>query len=397
MNPTSGAKTYSLAWIKWIAFFVVIAAVGVLGAFRLLARPGSQGSVLGEAMYKEKGIWANKYKAGDGWSHNVNVGQRGLGKNITPKDIQAIAGLKDIGYLTINGPGGAWVADVLKEVAALRSARVVQLSNGALDDTAMDALNKFVNLPTLAFFQESGAGRALARLQNQSVAHLTLMSCDLDDKALAGLNPELRLESISLLGNPKIRGEGLDKVAAIKTLKRLRLDGVGVESAGLVHFKDHPNLESLTLTDTRLAGKDLQAIGSNKALKTLSLDGKGFSDAALEAIGGLENLDALTLMNTSVTEQGLAHLKGAKNLKDVTLGLKLSETGIRNLASLPNLEKIKASIPTLTTDMVREVAALKSLKVLDPWQPTPNIDAELLRELAATNPNLKVIQEKLRK
>jgi hypothetical protein len=228
-------------------------------------------------------------------------------------------------------------------------------------------------------------------LKNPSIRQLTVGLSNLDDQALAGLSPDLRLESLALSGNPDLRGHSFDRIAAIKTLKKLALEGAGVEGIGLVHLKDHPNLEYLSLFATRIAGKNLQALARNTALKVLRLDGKEIGDDALQALGGFEHLEELTLY-TAVTDTGFAFLKGANNLKVLTTNRPLTETSVRHLAALPKLEELKAPLPALTKALVRELAALTSLKVVDPRRIFPPEQAALLQELSLAKRPLLVRQ-----
>lgn len=385
-------------WMKWTFLFILLLSVATYGFCYFLENHDPNypwSGDLGRTM-KAKGVHVHKFQKEGAWRYHVTIiANQTPASGLEWNEIETIASLNRIDGLHIQGPGGPWVTSLLNAVRELEGTKSITLNQVRLDDTSVDVLNKFESLSHLTLISVPNA-RLLSRLNNPTIVNLSLTNTYIQDADLAVLSPSLRLESLEIHGSPYLTGENFDKLAAMKTLKKLRLHHLGVDGDALAFFKDHPTLESLSLSHTQVSGRDLREIARNKALRALYVEGTMSANTALKAIGGAENLETLVLQNNNLgTEQGLAHLKGAKNLKVLQLNVSITEDGIRYLEELPNLQELRAFI-RINRPVIRELAKLKNLKNLDTIQPSPPGNSEMHRELRAAIPNLTVITGQLR-
>src|SRR5262249_47620097 len=80
------------------------------------------------------------------------------------------------------------------------------------------------------------------------------------------------------LGSVGLSEAGLDAVATLKTLRRLRLNGTVVSAHGLERLKDLPMLEWLELENCKRVGDDaVPVLASFPALQMLDLTGTAFT------------------------------------------------------------------------------------------------------------------------
>lgn len=98
-------------------------------------------------------------------------------------------------------------------------------------------------------------------------------------------------------------------------LKELILHGANFSDEFTPHLRDLKELDSLSLTCTRITDKGLENLKGLKSLEFISLVGtKGITDAGFRQLP-LKNLRFLNLDDTKVTDKGIAALKDAHDLE----------------------------------------------------------------------------------
>ncbi len=139
-------------------------------------------------------------------------------------------------------------------------------------------------------------------------------------------------------------------------LTHLTLDS-GIRD-GLSILSSCPNLEGLTVTNTRLTDADMEAIGSLKKLTALTLSGCSLSSiAVLDGHAQLEYLDL-----SSNTLRNLTPLVGMPDLKTLLLGSN-ALTDLSALQGLSKLETLDVSYNSLST--LSPLYGIAGLKVLN--------------------------------
>jgi hypothetical protein len=163
--------------------------------------------------------------------------------------------------------------------------------------------------------------------------------CGLTDSDVAYLKGLKGLEWLALNRN-SITDAGMRHLAAIGTLRALRLEDTEVTDAGLVHLKGLVRLEVLSLKRTGVTGSGFKHLTELPLLRHLNLDGSLVDDTAVVDLKGLICLRELRLRDTLISEDGLAPLRGLIKLEHLQLGdLKVSPTAVADLeTAIPGLD-----------------------------------------------------------
>lgn len=134
----------------------------------------------------------------------------------------------------------------------------------------------------------------------------------------------------------------VERIAAIKTLKRLDLSLTYVSDRGVERLKALDQLEDLNLyaaefiTDAAIA-----SLRGHRQLKTLNLRGTDVTDTSLSFVAELPQLKSLDISFTQISDVGLEHLAPLAQLEELNLGgNKISGVGLHVLKLLPKLRKL---------------------------------------------------------
>ena len=270
--------------------------------------------------------------------------------------------------------------------------------------------------------------RSLKVIHLQGHEHFT-------DEGLAHLTQLPRLEDLTISGRasreprsaPAITDRGMASLRRIQTLKRLLLDDCRISGAGLDALSQLPILEALELNETSLTFEDLQHLNGfqnlkdfrlftvpdhagrptlrafrslrsleslrlpNKAnarrpddtldfdpaefahlsgltkLKTLEYSGR-LTDTGLKHLASLTAMVNLDLRNADVTDDGLRYLSGMKNLDNLTIGGRITDEGLRHLATLKSLRVLQLNTRTVSLEGVKWLwERLPSLQIVPPF------------------------------
>ena len=161
---------------------------------------------------------------------------------------------------------------------------------------------------------------------------------------------------------------------------------VGATNKALAAVLGRPNLQSLTLHDTRIDDAGLTAVAACRALKRLQLNGTPITDAGLVHVGGLTTLEDLNLTGTRTTDAGLIHLKPLVRLKRLafnstaisfagviglfvggqnrTLVEALAALGLAGFNERGEVVTVHAEDTPFGDDQMRQLGALPSLREL---------------------------------
>lgn len=118
-------------------------------------------------------------------------------------------------------------------------------------------------------------------------------------------------------------------LAALRSLRTLRLNHSTIQPDALALLASHPDLQVLELVRTNI------------------------DDTALATIGEYRHLTTLDIRNNDITDVGAAHLLKLKNLKVLSLGgTSISDVTVRRLQQCPSLRYVNFS-STETTPQAR--------------------------------------------
>jgi internalin A len=136
--------------------------------------------------------------------------------------------------------------------------------------------------------------------------------------------------------------DDVERVAQLKTVKRLDLSFTYVTDAGVQNLQQLPDLEDLTL-DTVEALTDAAAsyLRADKHLRRLVLRGTDITDVGMPYLSALTGLKSLDLSHTMVGDVGLESLPALSELEELNLGgTRITGTNLNFLKLLPKLRKL---------------------------------------------------------
>jgi hypothetical protein len=134
----------------------------------------------------------------------------------------------------------------------------------------------------------------------------------------------------------------VERIATIKTLKRLDLSLTYVSDRGVERLKALDELEDLNLSSAEfITDAAVAFLRGHRQLKTLNLRGTDVTDTSLTYIAELPQLKSLDIAFTQITDVGLEHLASLAQLEELDLGgNKISGVGLHVLKLLPKLRKL---------------------------------------------------------
>ena len=139
----------------------------------------------------------------------------------------------------------------------------------------------------------------------------------------------------------------MSDLATLKELRELDLSESIVGNSGLESLAKLPKLEKLNLWGTRVGDAGMKYLATMTSLKTLNLDRVGspsdnvvLTDDGVKQLASLENLESLHLGNAQIGKAAMESLAALKKLKrlDIPFCQKVSAEDVENLtAALPEL------------------------------------------------------------
>ena len=134
----------------------------------------------------------------------------------------------------------------------------------------------------------------------------------------------------------------LERIAAVKTLKRLDLSLTYVSDQGVERLKALDQLEDLNMSAAEfITDAAIAFLRGHRQLKTLNLRGTDVTDTSLSYVAALPQLKSLDISFTQISDVGLEHLASLAELEELHLGgNKISGVGLHVLKLLPKLKTL---------------------------------------------------------
>ena len=134
----------------------------------------------------------------------------------------------------------------------------------------------------------------------------------------------------------------VERVAAIKTLKKLDLSLTYVSDAGAEAIGKATQLEELNLfTAEFITDSAIAFLRGNTNLRVLNLRGTDVTDTSMEYVSRLSNLRSLDISFTQIADVGMEHLAPLSQLEELNVGgMKISGSALHVLKYLPNLKRL---------------------------------------------------------
>ena len=134
----------------------------------------------------------------------------------------------------------------------------------------------------------------------------------------------------------------VERVAAIKTVRRLDLSLTYASDRGVERLKALDRLEELNLSSAEfITDAAIAFLRGHRQLRTLNLRGTDVTDTSLSYVAELPQLQSLDISFTQISDVGLEHLASLARLEELNLGgNKISGVGLHVLKLLPKLKKL---------------------------------------------------------
>lgn len=180
--------------------------------------------------------------------------------------------------------------------------------------------------------------------------------------------PNLR-NLVLLYGN--FDNAGLEKIAAVKTLRLLDLRGcAAITDEGLACVKNMENLIVLKLRCTAVTNDGIENV-RGKALKTFGIeDSQTFDDSAIAWLGEMaDSMQEITIMRCiNISDDGVKQLSTLKNMRKLNLrGNYLGSDALAACQTMPNLVQLIVSENVIDDEGVKFLEGLTKLEHLDLW------------------------------
>jgi hypothetical protein len=314
------------------------------------------------------------------------------GSSITADDMALFGRLGDLETLRILNCRGL-TDDMVASLAGLTKLRSLALTNTAITDEAVETIvESFPDLVELDLSSNTGlTGAAMKSISSlASLERLDLVQTRFNDLHTRRLKKLENLRVLDLRGNMqagdmtlKIIGElpslaafkhrstivsddGLENLAASKTLRSLLAQDFLISSESGKHLAAIPTLESLEIFRCQGFGSEgVLALAPLDKLERLTLrDLPEVDDAALAVLAELPNLRRLYLHELpSVGDAGLAHLAAAKNLEvlDIWALPRMTDAAVEVIAALPNLKELSIRETGVSEASLERIAAMPAL------------------------------------
>jgi hypothetical protein len=322
------------------------------------------------------------------------------GDNMTRITSKAIATMPELRSISVLAPKmrGSYTEDI----ASIKSMRLVEMKNDALDDKALKAMCKAKQLDYLDITGNPAiTDKGMVALKAQPKINGLMLPQQIGANGFANFVSLAELNYInipkkdtdkcvkSLLASKFIRGldlahsdfsdAGMGYVGNRPELEFVDLAGTKVTDAGIMKLTDVRTLKKLVLADTHITDRALPHIAKACALvSTLDLSGTAITDAGLRVFNDITSIEDLNLHNTKITGEALKDLPGSISQLDVS-NTAFSDKALPSLRHFIRLTGLNIGASNVSDRAVDQLPALNDLYIL----PNTFSEGALLRLIAS--------------
>ncbi|GJP79400.1 hypothetical protein CLOP_g9634 [Closterium sp. NIES-67] len=232
----------------------------------------------------------------------------------------------------------------------------------------------------------------LVRVWSRAVpqdSYLPLTSISfITDSVLSQLASSHHLTAISLKGSTGFTAAGIQGLHSLPRLSWLSLEDTHTMDAALGSITRLATLTNLVLSNTDITDAGIAQLQGLSALQALRISGcASVTSAGMVHVGALTALECLTLHSSGVREEGLQHLTGLTSLKLLTLPPRVTDSGLRHLRNMQQLEKLGLWNAVITAEGVRWLRRLHRLEDVA----APGVDDVVLGWIRGILPRVKLV------
>lgn len=261
---------------------------------------------------------------------------------------------------------GARVTDAgLEQIQHLQSLRSLDIGSTAVTDTGMRHLKRLTKLQHLHVDYTGITDKGLAELRNLVYLEtLMLSAAPITDAGLKSLQRMVELRNLSLIGS-RVTDAGLTHLSPLTKLENLSLGGVPVSNAGVQQIATFGRLQRLNLLNSEITDDGLPALKPLTNLRSLAL-GPHITDKGLVHFKDFPKLEALTLPCPGITDAGLVHVEKMTQLTNLRLyDTQVSDKGVGHLTGLKNVILLDLRRTNVTADGIQQLRGLSRLQHLE--------------------------------
>jgi beta-lactamase regulating signal transducer with metallopeptidase domain len=285
-------------------------------------------------------------------------------KDITDEGIAHLTKMRSLRKLEI---GSSQVTDkglaYLAQIKTLEHLDLPQDQKG-ITDTGLTYLGTLPNLRHLAITRihfidpkmnkEYYTDKGLAELAKcRLLEELNIGSPGITDEGMRHVAKLTNLKKLMLFGCENVTNEGLAQLTTLKSLRHLYIADSKITIGGLSHLNKIPGLFKLDLHDIEQDHSGLNISGLTK-LEELGLSLK------IERVDRENNL-LITQKSTAADLVCLAKLKRLRWLQGIN---GVTDTSLKKLSGLTNMERFSFAATGLTDDGLKSLANMKNLDLL---------------------------------
>jgi thiol-disulfide isomerase/thioredoxin/Leucine-rich repeat (LRR) protein len=336
-----------------------------------------------------------------------------LSADYVPVDDSGVRHLSHLtGLKSLELDGTKITSSAASSIGKLTKLRYLGVHSTQIDDDGMTAVAALPELETLGLYGTGVADVGLKTLSNSpSLKAVYVGRTRITDRGVAELCKLKDLRALNLLaGDPKFRGNQpapvitdnvVEALAARPSLEYLDLSGAALTDAGLERMAATlPNLRGLVLDFTRVTADGMRHLAKFANLERLRYQGMmfddsiahhfsslsnlreltgdiQFSDSGVKELSSLRNLEVLHLEGSAVTDASMAVLKDMRALKELSLQhTSVTDDGFAMLAGAKSLERVQLTRNRMTTRCVETLAQLPRLRQVGLMDLDARVDGE---------------------
>lgn len=189
---------------------------------------------------------------------------------------------------------------------------------------------------------------------------------------------EFVVTSVAFEKKSRITDEGMSRLAALKSLTSISLDGCSVTGKGIKALEELRSMERVHLANLALTDADLAVFRDWTRVTSLNLENRksgGLTDAGISQLKGLNRIEVLNLWGHSVGDASLAVIGGMKQLQELQIGptlkpaapagIKVTDSGLVHLADLTELTQLRIRGSEISDAGLKFLQAMRNLRKLD--------------------------------
>jgi thiol-disulfide isomerase/thioredoxin/Leucine-rich repeat (LRR) protein len=252
----------------------------------------------------------------------------------------------------------------LKHLAGMNKLKYLRFDQNNISDAGLVHLEKLPALETLMIAGKfDGAGLAsIARIQSLRGLHFT-SGIPIAPESLAHLAQLPQLEELNISGSA-LTDHSVKHLASIESLQSVWIQHAPITDAGLAEIAMLPRLSRLVLSSKGITWAGLNSLAKCSSLSRLDISQIGSDPTTLEPLAMLKGLTWLSLPEADFAASDYSHLSGLKRLKQLEIGGRIDDEGVRQLRELHDLAHLHIGNADLSNEGLRHLVGLANLREL---------------------------------